>query len=104
MLYCDLIPSKLGGVLALLAAILSLLLLPYICCVDVRSSDFRPLMRFVFWFFVLVCFILGWIGSKPIAYPFLIVGQLATFFYFLILLVLFPLIGWLERVLWDFEE
>lgn len=87
------IPSKLGGVLALLAAILSLILLPFIVKVDIRSSDFRPLMRYAFWLFVVVTFILGWIGAKPIAYPYLIIGQIATFLYFFILLVLFPFIG-----------
>jgi len=95
------IPSKLGGVLALLCAILCLILLPFIVDADVRSSDFRPLMKLNFWFFVVVTFILGWIGAKPIAYPFLIIGQIATFFYFFILLVLFPLSAALERVLWS---
>jgi len=98
------IPSKIGGVLALLAAILCLLVLPFIVDPDVRSSDFRPLMKITFWFFVVTTMILGWIGAKPIAYPFLIIGQVATFFYFFILLVLFPFIGWLERVLWSENE
>lgn len=97
------IPSKLGGVLALLAAILSLILLPFIVKVDIRSSDFRPLMRYAFWLFVVVTFILGWIGAKPIAYPYLIIGQIATFLYFFILLVLFPFIGWFEKKVWDYK-
>ena len=69
------IPSKIGGVIALLAAILCLLVLPFIVDPDVRSSDFRPLMKITFWFFVVTTFILGWIGAKPIAYPFLIIGK-----------------------------
>lgn len=84
----------------MLAAILSLIILPFIVDADVRSSDFRPLMKFTFWLFVVVTFILGWIGAKPIAYPFLIIGQVATFMYFFILLVLFPFVSVLERVLW----
>ena len=39
------IPSKLGGVIALLAAILSLIALPFIVDADTRSSDFRPLIE-----------------------------------------------------------
>lgn len=97
------IPSKLGGVIALLAAILSLILLPFIIKVDTRSADFRPFMRIAFWWFVVVTFILGWIGSKPIAYPYLIIGQIATFLYFFILLILFPFIGWLEKKLWSYK-
>lgn len=61
------IPSKLGGVVALLAAILTLILLPFIVKAEIRSSDFRPLMRLIFFMFVIVTFILGWLGSKPIA-------------------------------------
>lgn len=38
MLFCGSIPSKLGGVVALLAAILSLILLPFIIKVDIRSA------------------------------------------------------------------
>jgi len=98
------IPSKIGGVVALLAAILCLIVLPFIVNSDIRSTDFRPLMKFTFWCFVVVTFILGWIGAKPIAYPFLIIGQIATFFYFFILLVVFPFIAWLERVLWDEKQ
>ncbi len=60
-------------------------------------------MRIAFWWFVVVTFILGWIGSKPIAYPYLIIGQIATFLYFFILLVLFPFIGWLEKKLWSYK-
>jgi len=94
------IPSKLGGVLVLLAAILSLLLLPYICDFDTRSADFRPLYRFVFWLFLVTTFVLGWIGAKPVAYPYLQIGQLATALYFVLLLIVFPFTGWLERLLW----
>lgn len=94
------IPSKLGGVLVLLAAILSLLLLPYTCDFDTRSADFRPLYRFVFWLFLITTFVLGWIGAKPVAYPYLQIGQLATLLYFVLLLLVFPFVGWLERLLW----
>lgn len=74
--------------------------LPFITAPQVRSNDFRPIMRFFYWIFVAVSCILGWIGSKPIVYPFLIIGQTATVFYFALLLVIFPLIALIERRLW----
>jgi len=56
----------------------------------VRSLEFRPFSLFVFWLFLFDCFLLGWIGAKPIAYPFLQLGQLFTFFYFFCILEIMP--------------
>jgi quinol-cytochrome oxidoreductase complex cytochrome b subunit len=95
------IPSKLGGVIALLAAILSLLLLPYIFLVDLRSSVFRPISKFLVWCFLIVVIFLGWVGGKPVEDPFLTIGQLATLFYFCILLIYLPLAGMVEKILWE---
>jgi len=93
------IPDKLGGVLAMLAAILVLLLLPFINFSNIRSNKFRPLFAFTYWFLVADFAILGWIGQKPVETPFIEVGMLATFLYFFILLILFPFIGVLEDYL-----
>jgi ubiquinol-cytochrome c reductase cytochrome b subunit len=93
------IPDKLGGVLAMLAAILVLLLLPFINFSNIRSNKFRPLFAFTYWFLVADFAILGWIGQKPVETPFIEVGMVATFLYFFVLLVLFPLIGVLEDYL-----
>ena len=93
------IPDKLGGVLAMLAAILVLLLLPFINFSNIRSNKFRPLFAFTYWFLVADFAILGWIGQKPVETPFIEVGMVATFLYFFILLILFPFIGVLEDYL-----
>jgi len=93
------IPDKLGGVLAMLAAILVLLLLPFINFSNIRSNKFRPLFAFTYWFLVADFAILGWIGQKPVETPFIEVGMVATFLYFFVLLVLFPFIGVLEDYL-----
>ena len=93
------IPDKLGGVLAMLAAILVLLLLPFINFSNIRSNKFRPLFAFVYWFLVVDFTILGWIGQKPVETPFIEVGMVATFLYFFILLILFPSVGILEGYL-----
>jgi quinol-cytochrome oxidoreductase complex cytochrome b subunit len=88
------------GVLALVFSILGLLLLPIIIRPSVRSLDFRPISRLFFWFFILVAFVLGWLGAKPIAYPFLNLGQIFSFLYFFFILFLFPFVAWLESSLW----
>jgi len=93
------IPDKLGGVVAMVAAILILLLLPIINTSEIRSSKFRPLYGMAYWFLVSDFLILGWIGQQPVETPYLEVGQIATVFYFLFFLVLFPLIGLIEKEL-----
>jgi ubiquinol-cytochrome c reductase cytochrome b subunit len=93
------IPDKLGGVVAMLAAILVLLLLPFLNFSNIRSNKFRPLFALVYWFLVADFAILGWIGQKPVETPFIEVGMVATFLYFFILLILFPFIGVLEDYL-----
>jgi ubiquinol-cytochrome c reductase cytochrome b subunit len=93
------IPEKLGGVVAMISAILVLLLLPMINTSEVRSSKFRPIFGIAYWFLVSDFLLLGWIGQKPVESPFIEVGMLATAFYFLFLLVLIPAIGLLETEL-----
>jgi len=43
------IPNKLGGVLALLASILILMLVPFLHTSKQRALTFRPLSQFLFW-------------------------------------------------------
>lgn len=93
------IPNKLAGVCLLLAAIVILLIFPFFVKPSIRSSLFRPFSRIFFWFFVLDCLILGWIGGKPIETPFYEIGQLATVFYFIYFIVLLPLHDKLEQYL-----
>jgi len=91
------IPDKLGGVIAMVGAILLLLLLPFITpTLHTRSSAFRPITRKLFWFQVGNCMVLGWIGGNIVETPFIEIGQIATVFYFLYFLVLLPGGAWLE--------
>jgi len=93
------IPDKLGGVVAMVSAILVLLLLPIINTSNIRSSKFRPIFGFAYWFLVSDFIILGWIGQKPVESPYIEIGMFATFFYFFFLLILVPLIGIIESKL-----
>jgi ubiquinol-cytochrome c reductase cytochrome b subunit len=94
------IPDKLFGVIAMLLSILALLALPYLVNSEVRSLDFRPMSRLLFWFFLVDTFILAWIGGKPATSHYVFIGQCASFFYFFAILVGFPFLAFLEKKLW----
>jgi len=93
------IPDKLGGVVAMISAILCLLLLPIINTSEIRSSKFRPIFSIAYWFLATDFVLLGWIGQKPVESPYIEIGMGATFFYFFFLLVLIPVIGLIEKYL-----
>jgi len=58
------IDSKLGGVLAMFAAIGVLFILPWLDTSRVRSMRYRPIARQFFLIFVVVCIFLGWCGGQ----------------------------------------
>lgn len=96
------IPHKLGGVLAMISAILVLALLPWIHSTEVRSSRFRPVYRFLYWTMISCCLILGWIGGMPVEEPFVLIGQIASIYYFVYFLLILPLLGKIEKFLLEF--
>lgn len=93
------IPDKLGGVVAMISAILVLMVLPFMNFAKVRSGQFRPIFGMAYWFLVSDFLLLGWIGQKPVETPYIEVGMVATAFYFLFLLVLIPFLGFFEAKL-----
>nr|YP_009700132.1 cytochrome b [Trichopodus pectoralis]ARU80960.1 cytochrome b [Trichopodus pectoralis]ARU80973.1 cytochrome b [Trichopodus pectoralis]ARU80986.1 cytochrome b [Trichopodus pectoralis] len=90
------IPNKLGGVLALLASILVLMLVPILHTSKQRTLTFRPISQLLFWTLVADVAVLTWIGGMPVEDPYIIIGQIASFLYFFLFLVIMPLTGWLE--------
>nr|YP_004734385.1 cytochrome b [Distichodus sexfasciatus]BAK40910.1 cytochrome b [Distichodus sexfasciatus] len=91
------IPNKLGGVLALLFSILVLMLVPLLHTSKQQGLTFRPMSQLLFWALVADVFILTWIGGLPVEHPFIIIGQIASVIYFMIFLLLNPLVGWWEN-------
>ena len=91
------IPSKLGGVIFMFAAIFVLILLPWLDTSKVRSSVFRPIYRKFFWVLVITVILLGYLGAKPPEGIYLILSRIATAYYFIHFLVLLPLLGRYEK-------
>ena len=91
------IPDKLGGVIAMFSAIFVLFLLPWLDTSKVRSASFRPFYKILFWVFLIDTVILGWIGSKPAEGTYILIGRIATAYYFLHFLILMPLLGYFEK-------
>nr|YP_006883122.1 cytochrome b [Phoronopsis harmeri]AES86302.1 cytochrome b [Phoronopsis harmeri] len=76
------IPNKMGGVIALVMAVLILFICPFLHTSKFRSAAFYPLSRAYFWLLVNIFILLTWIGMKPVEAPFEFIGQVLTFFYF----------------------
>ena len=91
------VPDKLGGVILMFGAIFVLFLLPWLDTSRVRSAKFRPIYKQVYWIFAIDCLILGYVGAQPPEGIWIVIGRLATAYYFLHFLILLPLIGWFER-------
>jgi ubiquinol-cytochrome c reductase cytochrome b subunit len=93
------IPDKLGGVAAMGGALIILFFIPFTNTSEVRSSTFRPLFKFFYWLLVADFLILGWVGQKPVKDVFIVVGQIATVYYFLFFIVLIPVLVIIEKKL-----
>ncbi len=93
------IPAKLWGVLAMFSAILLLFFLPWLDRSPVRSSNYRPTMKWLFVLLIVDVIILGWCGGAPAEEPYVRISQIASAYYFLHFLVLMPLVSVIERPL-----
>ena len=91
------VPNKLLGVIMAFGSIFLLFLVPWLDSSPVRSARFRPVYKWVFWLLVIDVIALGWVGANPPEGLVVMVGQIATLYYFVHFLILFPVIGKLER-------
>ena len=91
------IPSKLGGVIFMFAAIFILMLLPWLDTSKVRSAFFRPVYKKLFWVLFFTVILLGYLGAKPPEGIYLILSRLATTYYFIHFLLILPILGRYEK-------
>lgn len=95
------IPNKIGGVFLMFSAIFLLFFIKYNTYLvynnfsskittsrvmesvyQFTTTEFQPLHKIWFWFFVSDFFLLGYLGSQPAKEPFITISLIATFFYF----------------------
>nr|UAJ48154.1 cytochrome b [Metaphire posthuma] len=77
------IPNKLGGVLALFAAIVVMFIMPMTTMSNKRSLSFYPMNQLMFWILATSWAVLTWIGGRPVEDPYITIGQTFTSLYFL---------------------
>ena len=98
------IPNKLLGVIAMFAAILILLVMPFTDLGRSRGLQFRPLSKIAFFIFVANFLILMQIGAKHVETPFIEFGQISTVLYFSHFLIIVPLVSLIENTLVDIHS
>jgi len=77
------VTNKLLGFFLIICFIVCLFILPFVSRNSlIRSTTFRPLHAYIFWFLAAVCFMLGWIGSLPVMAPYLLIVKLLLFYIF----------------------
>jgi ubiquinol-cytochrome c reductase cytochrome b subunit len=90
------IPSKLGGVVLMFAAIAILAFVPWLDTSRVRSTRYRPIYRWFFLLFVITCLALGYLGAKPAEGVYVTWARIFTLYYFVHFLVVMPVVGIIE--------
>ena len=95
------IPNKLLGVIAMIAAILALLILPFVDLSKYRGMAFRPFSKTAYWIFIANFLILMQLGAKHVESPFIEFGQISTVLYFSYFVIIIPFVTLLENTLID---
>ncbi len=90
------VPSKLGGVVLMFAAVAILAFVSWLDTSRVRSTKYRPVYRWFFWLFVITCLALGYLGAKPAEGVYVFWARIFTFYYFAHFLLVMPIVGLIE--------
>jgi len=62
----------------------------------VRSAKFRPIYHIIYLLFLADRLLLGWIGCQPVEAPFVTIGQISPFVFFLFFAIM-PIPGRVQR-------
>ena len=97
------IPHKAAGIVAMGGSILIMLVIPFTYTGYIRNTTYRPLFKVFYWLLVADFLTLMWVGQAPITDPFILLGQLASVYYFSFFLFLIPIIGIIENKLVSYK-
>ncbi len=90
-------PAKLWGVLAMFGSILVLFFLPWLDTSPVRSANYRPTYRIFFFVLIADIVLLGYVGGAEASPKNVMLGQIASAYYFLHFLVIVPIVSAMEK-------
>jgi ubiquinol-cytochrome c reductase cytochrome b subunit len=90
------IPSKLGGVIAMVAAIVVLFFVPWLDTSRVRSAKYRPIYKWCLWLLVISSLGLGYLGAMPPEGAYVTWARILTTYYFAHFLIIMPIVGIIE--------
>lgn len=93
------IPHKAGGIIAMLGSILVMLLIPFTYTSYVRNTTYRPIFKIFYWVLVADFLTLLWVGQAPINDYFILLGQIASVYYFSFFIFIVPIVGIIENKL-----
>jgi ubiquinol-cytochrome c reductase cytochrome b subunit len=91
------IPDKLGGVIAMFAAIIIWFFLPWLDGSKAKSARYKPIFATLTFTIYIVFAGLGYIGAKTAEEPYITIGQILTTWYFLHFLLFIPLVSRWEK-------
>ena len=89
--------AKLWGVLAMFGSILLLFFLPWLDPSPVRSANYRPTYRKFLIVLLFDIILLGYVGGAEATPRNVILGQIATMYYFAHFLIILPILSRMER-------
>uniref|UniRef100_A0AAU7YTT2 Cytochrome b n=1 Tax=Pheidole spathifera TaxID=615503 RepID=A0AAU7YTT2_9HYME len=89
------IPNKLGGVIALIMAIIILYFLPLMHS-TMNTLTFYPPTQIFYYIFINNFILLTWAGAQPIELPYIYISQILSIMYFLYFILFTPI-----NTIWD---
>ena len=92
------IPHKVGGILAMAFSLLVLFLIPFLQTSFTKDSSSRIFFKICYFAALADFIILGWVGQSPAEEWYILIGRVATVYYFTFFLILVPFSGSLETV------
>lgn len=95
------IPNKLLGVIGMILALVILMFIPILFKSSIRTIQFKPLSKIIYWFFLIILIQLGIIGGKTAENPYIFFGQILTILYFLYFILFQPIINNIEFNFWN---